>query len=40
MIELLKDIFIGVLYICGILGAGFFALLAFVCIVKIWQERR
>lgn len=23
MIELLKDIFIGLLYICGILGAGF-----------------
>ena len=40
MIELLKDIFIGLLYICGILGMGFFALLMFVCIVKLLQGRR
>ena len=40
MIELLKDIFIGVLYICGIMGAAICAVLLFVIIARIWQERK
>lgn len=39
MIELLKDVFIAILYICGIMGAAICAVLLFVILVRIWQER-
>ena len=40
MIGLLKDIFIAILYICGIMGAAICAVLLFIIIVRIWQEWR
>ena len=40
MILLLKDVFIVMLYLIGILSAVFFALLIFIVIVKLWQGRR
>ena len=39
MIELLKDIFIGLTITCGILFLLFMILLFFVMIIKIWREK-
>ena len=38
MIEILRDIFIAVLYIFGIGFFGFFAMFMFVLMIKMWQE--
>ena len=40
MIELLKDIFIALVYTTGILFFAFFALFLFIALVRIWQERK
>ena len=40
MIGLLKDIFIGLLYLVGIMMAASAVLLLAVVIVKVWQERK
>ena len=39
MIEILRDIFIAVLYIFGIGFFGFFALLLFAMIVQLWRQK-
>jgi len=40
MIEILRDIFIAVLYVFGIGFFGFFASFLFVLALKMWQERK
>ena len=40
MIELLKDIFIGLIYICGIGFFGFLALVIYLAIAEAIEGRR
>jgi len=40
MIELLQNIFIAILYLCGIGFFGFFALFLYIMIIRMWQGRK
>ena len=38
ILDFLRDLFIGVLYLCGIGFFGFFASLLFVMLADIWRK--
>lgn len=40
MIDILREVFIGVLYLFGIGFFGFFAVFLYVLAVRIWRERK